>query len=413
MLKFSKTCLQSFFFVSLMSNCFAANAIEWDGLLDLRVVNSNSSASWPRAGLAKQRYDKQNDGLRLGQAMLRGEAELADALSAVAVFNASDDRKRVFDVTEAWIKWNPVPTGPWKTTVKAGIFFPAISLENTALGWTPLRTISTSAINSWIGEEFRTKGIEVNLSRPGKMLGSPHDFAVSATVFNGNDPAGSLLTWRGWSISDRITGMRERLSLADLPVYRADGNLPKQSRSLNLMRELDGRLGYQFAARYAYAGWLELAAMHYDNRADPSVLKNGQYGWTTRFNHVSARVIVQDWELLMQAMDGITWMGRGGRSAAGVNYRAWYALLSHPLGTGNISLRYDHFLTREFDVIPSDPNGEDGTSIALAYYLPLGKSYALVAEALQVQSERPARAFLGQGARQRERSLTLALRWRF
>lgn len=411
--KFSKTCLQSFFMASLAGNCLAASAIEWNGLLDLRVVSSNSVASWTRAGLAKQRYDKQNDGLRLGQAMLRGEAELTDSFSAVAIFNASDDRHEALDVTEAWIKWNPVPTGPWKTTVIAGIFFPAISLENTGLGWTPWRTISSSAINSWIGEEFRTKGIEVNLSRRGKMIGSPHDFAVSATLFNGNDPAGSLLTWRGWSISDRITGMRESLSLADLPVYRADGSLPKQSRSLNLMRELDGRLGYQFAARYAYADWLELAAMHYDNRADPSVLKNGQYGWTTRFNHVSARITVQDWKFLMQAMDGNTWMGRGGRAAAGVNYRSWYGMLSHPLGEAQLSLRYDHFTTREFDVIASDPNGEDGNSLALAYYLPLGKSYALVAEALQVQSERPARALLGQATRQRERSLTLALRWWF
>jgi hypothetical protein len=153
--------------------------------------------------------------------------------------------------------------------------------------------------------------------------------------------------------------------------------------------------------------------MHYDNRADPSVLKNGQYGWTTRFNHVSARIAVQDWKFLMQAMDGNTWMGRGGNAAAGVNYRSWYGMLSHPHGAADISLRYDHFTTREFDVIASDPNGEDGNSLALAYYLPLGKSYALVAEALQVQSERPARALLGQATRQRERSLTLAFRWWF
>jgi hypothetical protein len=387
-----------------------AQAIEVTGVVDLRAVAAHGPASWTREGLGKLRYDPHNDGLRLGQAMLRGDAELGDTVSGVLIVNAADDRSRTLNITEGWLRWNPIPSGPWKTSVRAGQFFPAMSLENDGIGWTPTRSISTSAINSWIGEELRTRGLEVQLVRRGRAAGDAHDLGINAAVFAGNDPIGTLLTWRGWSISDRITGISEPLELADLPVYRPDGRLRKQSRRIHVFREFDDRLGYQASVHYGYGGWLELSAMRYDNRADPLILVSGQYGWRTRFQHANLKLRRDGWELLGQAMQGTTFMGP---PAAGVDFRAWYVLASHAAGPGKLSVRYDRFKAMEDDQIESDPNGEKGNGVAIAYALPLGASWSLVTELLTVRSERPARTLIGAASRQTERNLAASMRWQF
>lgn len=56
------------------------------------------------------------------------------------------------------------------------------ALESTGLGWTPSAGLSTSAGNAWIGEELRTLCIEATWSRPGRFLGSAHDWQVSAAL---------------------------------------------------------------------------------------------------------------------------------------------------------------------------------------------------------------------------------------
>lgn len=386
-------------------------AAEWHGLLDIRAVASDTAASWTEAGLGKQRYGNSHDGLRLGQALLRVDAELMDELSTTVIVKAADEGRGIVDVSEAWLSWKPIPASAWQTRIKAGAFFPAISLENDALGWTTSRTLSSSAINSWLGEELRTLGVEAHWARRGRQTGSPHDFGITAAVFGGNDPAGTLLAWRGWSISDRITGLSEPLKLADLPIYRPGAPISKQSRDVRELREIDNRAGYYLGADYGYDGWLNLALLHYDNRGDPLVVKHGQYAWPTRFDHLGLRLKPGgDWELLAQWMRVSTSMGA---DAVNVHGHAWYALLSHPLGAGHLSLRHDRFGLNEHDRLPRDPNNEQGRSWTLAYRCPLATNINLIGEWLQIDSTRPARSLLGQAPRQRETSLTAALRWQF
>ena len=236
---------------------------------------------------------------------------------------------------------------------------------------------------------------------------------MTVALFAGNDPAGTLLAWRGWSVGDRISGLSESLQLPDLPVYRPQGELPDQSRSIHVFREIDDRLGYYLTANYGYAGALELAAMHYDNRGDPMVLRSGQYSWRTRFDHLSLRWRgLGQWEFAAQALKGDTLMGPG---AVYLDYSAWYVLLSHPLGPGIATLRFDRFgaQERDSDVLRVDPNSEDGRALALAYNWTITPAISLVSELLAVQSNRPARRLIGQAAEQTERSLTVALRWHF
>jgi hypothetical protein len=398
---------------ALLSSVPAAAEVEWHGLLDLRALLTDAERSWTDAGLGKLRYDKQSSGLRLGQAFLSAEADLSNTVTGHIVLSAADDRAGALDVNEAWLLWSPLPSGAWKTRVKLGAFFPASSLEidYDSIGWTPARTVSSSAINSWIGEELRTQGAELTLTHKGRQTNSAHDFGLTLAVFGGNDPAGTLMGWRGWAISDRISGLTERLILADLPVYRPDGAIPKQSRSVQLFSELDGRVGYYLGGQYAYAEQVELSALHYDNRGDPLVEKHGQYAWHTRFDHIGLRLRpAGDWELAAQLMSGETLMGP---QAVRLRFRAGYLLASHPVAQGLLSLRYDRFRARENDILPSDPNDENGQALALAYRLPLQRGWSLLGEWLVVKSTRAARPLTGSAPAQSERSLTASLRWQF
>src|SRR5258705_9405197 len=56
--------------------------------------------------------------------------------------------------------YRPVSTSAFRWSIKAGAFFPPISLENTEIGWTSPWTLTPSAINAWVGEELRTIGLE-------------------------------------------------------------------------------------------------------------------------------------------------------------------------------------------------------------------------------------------------------------
>ncbi len=403
---FAVTCL-----AAAVSAAPSACAVEWHGLLEGRASAVDASRSWLDQGLGKLRDSKSN--LRISQAMLRADGELSDSVSAAIVVNAADDRAHLVDVNEAWLGWNPVPDGPWKTRVKVGAFFPVTSVEidYDSVGWTPTRTLSSSAINSWIGEELRTKGIELTMHRSGRLDGSPHDVGFTIGAYSANDETGTLLAWRGWTVSDRITGLTEPLTLADLPAYRPTGPVWRQRRTIHPFRDIDGKLGYYATVNYGYGGWLELAAMHYDNRGNPLVVKDGQYAWTTRFDHLSMKLRPHgQWEVLAQAMRGSTFMGP---NAVNVQFRSWFVLASHPLGKGALTARLDYFNAGESDRLPDDPNTEHGRSLALAYTHPLGPGLSLVSEYLTVQSDRPGRSQIGDAPRQNERSLSTALRWQF
>lgn len=402
-----------FLILALTLLATGARAAELRGLLDLRAVDADASRGFLDGGLGKTRYDKSSPTIGIGQAVLSGDVDVLDTVGARLELSADDKHHGIVDVRDAWLEWRPVPSSAWKTRVKAGFFFPPTSVEvdYDGIGWTPRRTISSSAINSWIGEEVRTNGVEWNVRRLGRYANAPYDLGFVAAVFTGNDPTGTLLAWRGWSISDRIAGRNESLQLPDLPVYRRWGAIPWQHRTIHPFREVDGRLGYYAGANVNVGARQELAALHYDNRADPLPVKDGQYAWRTRFDHVSAVWRPgAGWEFLAQAMRGDTLMGP---NAVAFDFQSWYALASHRLGPGTAALRYDRFSTTEHDDLPGDPNNETGHGVALAYNWPLSRSLAVMTELLEVQSERPSRVLVREQPGQTERSFTASLRWRF
>ena len=345
-----------------------------------------------------------------GRLDIRADAAPFGDFVATLIADADTRRNRLIDVQEAWVGWQPVPQSPWRFRAKAGAFFPVSSLEvgYDSVGWNAIRTLSSSAINSWIAEEIRIVGTELTMQWRGAMVDSPHTFTARLGVFGGNDPAGTELAWRGWNVGGRVTGLFQPLRLPDLPVYRADGAIPLQTRTVHVLREIDDRPGAYASLGYARNEWLDVAAMHYDNRGDPLQVSNGQYSWHTRFDHLSLQLrFPRDWQLLSQIMKGSTLMGP---NAVHVDFSSWYLLASRSLGPGQVTVRHDRFRTADLDDLPTDANGERGNAWALAYSAPLRHRFTLVAEVLRVDSHRAARSLIGAAPRRVENSLSVELR---
>src|SRR3954466_4305796 len=131
------------------------------GYGDARLIAPTDQPSWLKGGLGKFRYGSgQNFG---GEAVLQASWRMNDDFSAITVLRAEPQTPGVVDALEAYLRYAPAPQGKLSWSVKAGAFFPAISLENDDIGWTSPYTLTPSAINSWIGDEVRTIGSEASL----------------------------------------------------------------------------------------------------------------------------------------------------------------------------------------------------------------------------------------------------------
>ena len=78
-----------------------------------------------------------------------------------------------------------------------------------------------------------------------------------------------------------------------------------------------------------------------------------------------------------------------------------------------VTARYDHFEMDEADTTPLDENSERGHAWTFSYQYHPSEHVSLVAEWLQIFTERPAWAYFGLEERQTETQLQFALRLRF
>src|SRR5262249_53739190 len=122
-------------------------------------------------------------------------------------------QRTAFDVVESYLRWHPVSVSNWRFAVKAGYFFPELSLENTSIAWTSPYTLTPSAINSWFGEEIRS------LASEGGVEWRSGDWRLRTAIgiFFGNDPAGVVVGRYGFILSDRLTGLMDRVRLDEIP----------------------------------------------------------------------------------------------------------------------------------------------------------------------------------------------------
>lgn len=384
--------------------------------IDTGLVSVDALPAWTDAGVGKLRYG--DNGLVLSGAFADYQGRWADTLDAHVVLQAYDDELgSSIDLTQAWLEWRPVPSSANRYRVRAGMFYPHISLENLDAAWNNHYTVSSAAINTWLAEEIRILGVEASVSRRPVSLGGQQNFRLDIAAFRGNDPAGSLLVWKGWSVHDRQSRLRDRLPLAPLPQIQTGTMFELQDPYVEPFREIDGRTGFYAGAEWQSAGQFLLRLGHYDNRADPTALKGGQYAWHTEFDHAGMQLALpQGAVLLAQWMRGTTVMGpaiyANGIHAVDARYDSVFVLLGRQFGAHRVALRYDDFAVIDRDATPNDDNAETGHTLSLAYQVTLTDRLALAAEGLSITTHREAWSYFGLQTEQSELQWQLLLRLR-
>lgn len=374
------------------------------GLFDVRYAHTDDLRSWLDGGQGKFRYGAGVNGaadlFRLAQVSLLVDAELDPVLFAHLQLNVDAEpdeaglRSRA-DLIEAFVLYRPELSERVRLRLKGGAFFPPVSLENDGPAWTSPYTITTSAANSWIGEEVRTVGLEGTVV----LKWDQDEIRLGGAAFGSNDPTGTLLGWRGWSLHDRQTGFGDRLAYPQIPAMGPGQIFEKNARWVEPFVEVDGRIGWYAGVAAKRTGVVEARALFYDNRADQTVFDGKQYAWWTHFNTFGLRLELPGRvHVLGQYMDGETYMGKtpADENQVEVPFRTVYGLVSVPYRRHRLSVRYEWFETEDHDVLPVlDPNAEDGSAWTACYAFEATPRQRIALEVVYVESDRAVRPLLG------------------
>jgi hypothetical protein len=385
--------------------------------IDLSYIDASGHPSWLEGSAGKLRYDSDNDGLVLSRGYVDYDYRIADTLTASV--NAElylEDFSSALDLTEAYLVWRPVPRSANRYRLKLGAFYPRVSLENSDSGWSSPYTLSSSAINTWVGEELRSYGAEFAISRRPASLGGSHTFSLHASMFYNNDTAGGLIAWKGWSLHDRQSRLGDEVPLPPIPLIQPGMWWDRQDPFITPILEIDDTYGYYIDGEWSINDRFLVRATHYDNRTDPFGYEDGQFAWETAFDQLGVKATLPgDIGLIAQWMDGYTVWGRltNGIHAVDNAFESQFVLLTRSFEQHRLSLRYDHFEITEKDQVPLDENAENGHAWTVSYRYDLNEHFTLAAEWLEITSNRPAWAYFDLAEKKSERQLQLTFRMRF
>lgn len=377
---------------------------------DLRAVIVDSPLdSFAEGGTGELRFGGDDDGLRLGAVMINASGQLLDTIHYDITARATGDGdQNPIDLTEAYLEWRPYPSSVWRWKTRVGAFYAPISLENRGVGWNSLYSISPSAINTWIGEELRTIGVETSLTLLGAPAGRTFDLSVVASAFGWNDPAGVLLFQRGWAIHDRQTALFGELPR---PLIR-DPSIP----NIEFFDEVDHRAGYYGGLEAKISGRHVLRALHYDNRGDTNEQEGREPTWLTKFDAFGARLeFPHEITAIAQLLQGDTAFrpsadGRGGTIN---DFDSWFLLLSQQHEAHRYTVRYDRMNTTTVRGGRSIDSHQDADAWTVAYLFDLDSHWQLAAEVIQLSGSLRQRAILGLSQSATERLLQVAARFTF
>jgi len=390
--------------VLAMVLCAGPARAEIEASLDLRLVVSDGRDGFLGGGLGKLRFDSTDEGLQLGRARLAWRGGIGGDWHARIDLSAwsLDDRNPV-DVTEALVEWRPVPVSAWRSSVKIGAFFPPISLEHRAPGWSNPYTLSSSALNTWVGEELRTIGAEYELEYLGIAAGGRLDFGVHAALFGWNDPAGVELALRGFSLNDRQT-----------PLFGRIGTFAGGGREQRVIfSEVDGRPGYHVGAYTRSDSGFELRALRYNNRGDRNEFKASisDFAWATTFDSIGLRYdSARGTTLIAQQLKGTTYASPD--LAFCWNFDTWFVLLSQAFGNHRFAVRYDDFSVLQTTAHSPPPWSRDvGHALTIGWTWAAREHMEIAAELLRISSMNNTRTTLGESARAVEHGAQLSIRY--
>jgi hypothetical protein len=390
-------------------------------LVDARLVLADGANSWIDGGFGRTRFDgTDNADFEFDaypvEASLIWQPRFTNSFvgNFSAAYQHGHDRDEKFDVMEGYLTFIPPRTRNTNFAVKAGYYWPEISLEHATGGaWSTVYTVTPSAINAWVGEEVKVIGAEATLYQTVGAI----DFSATAGVFGFNDTSGTLLSFRGWALHDVKSTLFGQFQLPPMNPFITQVQEPV-TRSVI---EIDDRPGFYGRVEVRPSSSIVLNVFYYDNRGDPEAFTTSkQWGWRTRFWNVGAVVdLGPSTRLLAQGMTGTTLMGVIPRNETrywvDTRYSSAFALLTHQFGDIAVSGRFELFETRERGsrMVPEEEN-EDGWAATVAGRMPVADHLSLFLEALHVESERAARTVrLGLPAKESQTVAQAALRFRW
>lgn len=310
------------------------------GILDVRYAHASQTKSWLEGGTNKLRYGGQDINAD-------GRADVESHVLAVPQFSlVVESRVGSLGRLHAHVNFD-ADTGSGNASaglieafgvheregergvfaLKAGAFFPEISMEHPETAWSTRWTLTPSAIGSWVAEEVRAFGLEATLMR--RFGGSR--WTLQGAGFSGADQTGWALYHRGWAIHDHQVDLNGTYTLSNGAVERP-------------FQELDGRPGFYGRASAAFLrNRLTLRGGWWSNNgrvnAQNKNLNGTQSVWQTYFWDAGARIDAGRLTLAGQYLKGAT------RSAAAPKtyFYAFYTLASVQLGTWNVAARYDNY----------------------------------------------------------------------
>jgi hypothetical protein len=355
-----------------------AHADGWELSLDGRAVSSNADPSYTQGGVSGVRFDQDQSGLKLGRARFALTESLGELWSVHLDASAWGDHDRIpVGLTEAYLQFRPYPFAGYRLRVKAGAFYPPISLENRDSGSESPYSLSYSAIDSWLAIEVRTVGVEAQLDWLGTRQGHGFDLGVTAGAFGWNEGAGGFIAGDGFTLTDRQTPLGGRVGLPGDPVLM----------NFEPFREFDGRTGVYGGLEARWLDRVVVRALRYDNRADPAALDyaSSAIAWETTFTALGARYEGSDGiTAIVQTLKGDTTIAPGGYWLDWP-FKAQYALLAKTFGRHTLSARYDRF-----EVDAGVNNGGDGAQIGhaltAAWVFTLDQHWRFTLEWLRVTS---------------------------
>ncbi|OUS31835.1 hypothetical protein A9Q98_02630 [Thalassotalea sp. 42_200_T64] len=404
--------------ITILTLCWltlVTNAAEhkFSGLIDVSYHYVDGVDSHINGHYGKFRFDNK-DTISVSQAIANYQVDFDNPMSFNTTLMAyADGHKDEIGLLETQLRYQGLPNqSGHRFNARAGIMYPKISLENNAIGWTSPATLTYSTMNSWIGEELRHAGLELNWDWLGKFHQSSHDFGLTASIFKNNDTVGTLLSWRGWTLSNRQTLWHEKLPLPPVKA-RFGGWLRFQAADTDPFIELDHRYGFEVNGRWQWQNRLKINVGAYDNNADTRTGKNGQFAWDTRFYHFGFKhKFSNNLVILGQFLSGDTLMtSPRGMTLVDNDYHTGYLTLRYQLEQQKFSVRFEEFSVTDNDSSVDDDNNEYGKAFTASYQYRLSKPLFIQAEFNWLNSNRPARAYSFDPVQLVERQVQLAARY--
>jgi hypothetical protein len=385
------------YFLAIAACCLTSLAIAQDvkvhAYADARLVDAPNDPSFVDGGPGRTRYGDGDTRAHFGGAAVVVTAQFTPALFALVDAQLQQAEHASPQLAEAWLRYRPLSLSAWRGSLKAGVYFIPVSLENDGIGWTSPWTITPSAINSWVGEELRGIGAEGRE----EWRGDSGTFAFGGGLFRHNDVAGNILAKRGWSFNDLVYGIGGRL---EQPSEEGGRELYAPFQSIG------GRTGWYADTSWKTPSGLELRAMRYDNRADPTAntpYAHGDtiYAWRTRFWSAGAMWQSGPITWIAQGMHGDTLVEPNGMHFL-TKFQSAFLLAGWNRGAWRPTLRIERFRTW--------PSGEEGRAITAALNWRPRDWLRLTAEWLHVNATRDDRLDAGYSPHERGNQVQLLAR---